>query len=77
MGNGGGTKAQVSKVPGPGQYELKLSSAAPKPGFGTSKRPDLASKSKVPGPGNYTVKSNRGKSCGFGTEKRAGLANKN
>ena len=49
-------------VPGPGAYEQereKLKLAAPKFGFGTSKRPDVAGdkKLKTPGPGEYKLPS--------------------
>ena len=74
-----GAKTKVNKVPGPGQYELIIQASAPKPGFGTSKRPDLgqSGSKNVPGPGNYTIKESRGTSYGFGSQKRAGMANLN
>ena len=47
-------------VPGPGNYapthQASLS-AAPKYGFGSSKRQPLNGKSDTPGPGNYKVPS--------------------
>jgi len=49
-------------VPGPGTYvndSNKLKQAAPKFGFGSSKRPEIGGSMKTitPGPGNYKVPS--------------------
>ena len=51
----------VKAVPGPGQYSNNAEAfkqAAPRFGFGTSKRPEIgATKSPTPGPGNYKLQS--------------------
>ena len=46
--------------PGPGNYEVKidLRSSAPKYGFGTERRPEIArNKNSMPAPGQYTAKN--------------------
>ena len=57
-----GAKLQVLKdkvsVPGPGNYAPVTQSslsAAPRYGFGTSKRKPINDKNDTPGPGNYKV----------------------
>ena len=48
-----------SFAPGPGNYEVHLKNkhAAPKFGFGSSKRVDMGSTSISPGPGSYAIAS--------------------
>lgn len=59
-----GSKEKKYK-PGPGQYlpdANALKDAAPKFGFGTSNRPEIADKKRVsPGPGYYTQQNFTGK----------------
>ncbi len=55
----GSSLATVSKVPGPGNYEVHLKNKkdAPKFGFGSSTRDQGKKKSESPGPGAYKVNS--------------------
>jgi len=56
-------------APGPGAYTQdgeKMKTAAPKFGFGTSKRPEVVNKKTVtPGPGNYMLPSKIGNVADF------------
>jgi hypothetical protein len=73
-------KGSTTNVPGPGNYTHDaeaIQTKAPKFGFGTMSRPEMASKSSkaLPGPGQhspeYSKMKNKAPNYGFGSEVRS------
>lgn len=48
-----------------GPQMLSTIASSPVSGFGTAKRPSMATKSGVPGPGAYKLKNTVGKACPY------------